>query len=48
MVAAGQAATKFRHRTPEERRRGVGLSLEDAKPTPQFVWQVYQSTMSAL
>ena len=39
-MAAGEAATKFRPRTPEERRRGVGRSLEDAKPTPQRMMSI--------
>ena len=43
MVVAGQAATKLRHRTPEERRRGAGRSTRVQNPR-QSSWIAYQSS----
>jgi hypothetical protein len=48
MVAAvGQAATKLRQRTPEERRRGAGHSARNESPR-HTAWIAYQSLVFAL
>ena len=41
VAAAGQAATKLRHRTPEERRRGAGGTTRVRSPRHNS-WEVYQ------
>ena len=43
----GQAATKLRQRTPEERRRGAGRSARNESPR-HTAWIAYQSLVFAL
>ena len=41
VVAAGQAATKLRNRTPEERRRARGAPPESETRTTASLWPKY-------
>ena len=48
MVAAGEAATKLRHSTPEERRRSAGSSRKSQRPAPQLMGSLAEPRYCAM